>query len=79
MFLGTGNAGEVRLNDEAHRYLAQRSIDCKAMPTLEVIEAYNRSKQAQSGLDPCHQRLTGGRWSVMDTRTRFRFCCPPDP
>ena len=41
---GNGNAGEVRLNDEAYRYLAERSIDCKAMPTPEVIEANNRSK-----------------------------------
>ena len=50
VFLGTGDAGEVRLNDEAYRYLAQRSIDCKAMPTPEVIEAYNRSKQRKAAL-----------------------------
>jgi hypothetical protein len=33
----------VKLNDDALRYLSQRSIECKALPTPQVIEAYNKS------------------------------------
>ncbi len=50
LFVGTGEAGAVRLNDEAGRYLSQRSIDCCAMPTPEIVDAYNKSKLRKAAL-----------------------------
>ena len=43
LFVGTGETGAVKLNDDALRYLSQRSIECKPLPTPQVIEAYNKS------------------------------------
>jgi len=50
LFVGTGETGAVKLNEEALRYLSQRSIDCKAMPTPEAIEAYNKSGKRKAAL-----------------------------
>ncbi len=50
LFVGTGETGAVKLNEEALRYLSQRSIDCKALPTPEAIEAYNKSGKRKAAL-----------------------------
>lgn len=50
LFVGTGQNGGMQLNDEAHRYLSQRSIDCTALPTAQVVDAYNKSKQRKAAL-----------------------------
>ncbi len=50
LFVGTGESGAVKLNEEAQRYLSQRSIQCKAMPTPQVIEAYNKSAKRKAAL-----------------------------
>ena len=49
-FISTGEAGAVQLNDEAQRYLAKRSIECVALPTAELVNAYNRSRQRKAAL-----------------------------
>jgi glucokinase len=50
LFVGTGETGAVKLNEEALRYLSQRSIDCKALPTPEAIDAYNKSGKRKAAL-----------------------------
>jgi len=50
LFVGTGHSGQMRLNEEAERYLEQRAIECRALPTPEVVEAYNKSKQRKAAL-----------------------------
>ncbi|MGQ9573823.1 MAG: ROK family protein [Thermoguttaceae bacterium] len=50
LFVGTGERGGLRLSDEALRYLSQRSIECRAMPTPELIEAYNKCAKRKAAL-----------------------------
>ena len=50
IFVGTGQSGLVQLNEEGLRFLSQRSIECRALPTPEAIEAYNRSDQRKVAL-----------------------------
>lgn len=50
LFLGTGETGAVKLNEEGQRYLSQRSIECRALPTPQVVDAYNKSKQRKAAL-----------------------------
>jgi len=50
LFVGTGESGGLKLNDEALRYLSQRSIECRALPTPQVAEAYNKSKQRKAAV-----------------------------
>ncbi len=35
LFVGSGKSDKLKLTDEAHRYLAQRSIQCEILPTAE--------------------------------------------
>jgi hypothetical protein len=48
LLIGTGMSGLAELNEEARRYLAQRSIRCQALPTPEAVEAYNQSDQRKA-------------------------------
>jgi len=50
VFIGTGQSGQVQLTDEAQRYLSQRSIECRAMPTPDVVIAYNKSGKRKAAL-----------------------------
>jgi glucokinase len=50
LFVGTGETGVVKLNDDAHRYLSQRSIECKALSTPQAIEAYNNSTKRKAAV-----------------------------
>ena len=36
--------------EEAQRYLSQRAIRCEVLPTAQVVEAYNGSKQRKAAL-----------------------------
>ncbi len=50
LFVGTGHSGQTELTEEARRYLSQRSIECRALPTPQVAEAYNQSEQRKAAL-----------------------------
>jgi glucokinase len=50
LFIGTGKSGQVELTEEALRFLAQRSIKCHVLPTVKIIEAYNKSKLRKAAL-----------------------------
>ncbi len=50
LFVGSGQSGKATLNEEARRYLDQRSIQCVIMPTAEAVEAYNKSRQRKATL-----------------------------
>ncbi len=50
VFVATGHSGQLQVNDEAKRYLADRSIECCAVPTPEAAKAYNRSDQRKAAL-----------------------------
>lgn len=50
LFVGTGHSGQVQLSGEAERYLSQRAIEVRAMPTPEVAEAYNHSTRRRAAL-----------------------------
>ena len=50
LFVGTGDSGAMRLSEEALRFLSQRSIECKALPTPEVAEAYNKSTKRKAAV-----------------------------
>ena len=40
----------MKLSDEALRFLSQRSIECKALPTPDVAEAYNKSTKRKAAV-----------------------------
>lgn len=50
VFIGTGESGQLQLDDAARRYLQQRSIEHRALPTPQAIVAYNDSNQRKAGL-----------------------------
>ncbi len=50
LFVGTGESGALTLNDEALRFLSQRSIQCKAMPTPDLPDAYNKSNKRKAAV-----------------------------
>ena len=50
VFIGTGESACLSLNAEAQRYLDQRSIHWEAMPTRQVVDAYNRSKRRKAAI-----------------------------
>ena len=50
LFVGTGETGAVKVSEDALRYLSQRSIDCKALPTPQAIEAYNKSTKRKAAV-----------------------------
>jgi glucokinase len=50
LFIGAGHSGRVELNEEGQRFLAQRMIEFHALPTPEIVDAYNESKQRKAAL-----------------------------
>ncbi len=50
LFIGSGKSDKLRLTDEAHRYLVQRSIQYEVLPTGKVADRYNRSKLRKAAL-----------------------------
>ena len=50
MYVGTGDSGAMKLSDEALRFLSQRSIECKALRTPELVEAYNKSGKRKAAV-----------------------------
>ncbi len=50
VFIGTGKSDQSPLDEEAQRYLSQRSIECQIMPTRDAIAAYNDCKQRKAAL-----------------------------
>jgi len=50
LFVGTGPAGERKLSDDARLYLKQRAIECEALPSAEVVEAYNACRRRKAAL-----------------------------
>lgn len=50
LFVGGGKENRVTLSEEAQRYLSQRAIRCEILPTVKVVEAYNKSKARKAAL-----------------------------
>jgi glucokinase len=50
LFVGTGHSGQVALADDAERFCTLRRIQCRPLPTPEVIEAYNACDQRKAAL-----------------------------
>ncbi len=50
VFIGTGEADNLHLNEEARRYMKQRSIEWESLPTPQAIEAYNKSPRRKAAL-----------------------------
>ena len=50
LFIGTGHSGLVEVTEEARRYLSERSIECKALPTPELPKPYNDSCKRKAAL-----------------------------
>ena len=50
LFVGCGHSGQLKLNDEAKQFLAQRAIECEALNTPEAVEAYNASTRRKAAL-----------------------------
>jgi len=50
VFVGTGESGSLKVSEEALRYLSQRSIECKAVPTPQLAEVYNKSAKRKAAV-----------------------------
>ena len=50
LFVGSGKSGRLKLTEEAHRYLVQRSIQCEILPTGKLADRYNKSKLRKAAL-----------------------------
>jgi glucokinase len=50
VFVGTGESGSLKVSEDALRFLSQRSIQCKALPTPELAEAYNKSNKRKAAV-----------------------------
>ena len=50
LFVGAGRASEVKLTEDARRFLAQRSIKCEIAPAVKAVESYSRSKLRKAAL-----------------------------
>lgn len=50
LFIGTGRSGQLKLTDDAQRFLTQRSIAFEKLPTADAIVAYNKSKARKATL-----------------------------
>jgi hypothetical protein len=42
VFIGTGQQGVAALTEEGQHYLDEEGITCTAMPTSEILSAYNQ-------------------------------------
>ncbi|NUQ63843.1 MAG: ROK family protein [Pirellulales bacterium] len=50
VFVGTGESNHLSLNEDAQRFLRQRSIQCESLPTPKAVEAYNKSARRKAAL-----------------------------
>jgi hypothetical protein len=50
LFIGAGKESQVAMTDDARRYLSQRAIQCEMVPTLDVVDRYNKSKARKAAL-----------------------------
>lgn len=50
VFVGTGESNHLGLNEEARRFLQQRSIQFETLPTPQAIEAYNKAERRKAAL-----------------------------
>jgi glucokinase len=50
VFVGLGEQGSASMTDEALRFLAYRQIQCKSLPTAQIVDAYNKCKQRKAAL-----------------------------
>jgi glucokinase len=50
VFIGTGHSGQLQLTDQGKRYLDERLIECRAMPTPEMVKAYNECDERKAAL-----------------------------
>jgi hypothetical protein len=50
LFIGTGQDDQARLTGKGRRYLEKNAIAVEALPTPELIDAWNRSKKRKAAL-----------------------------
>ncbi len=50
VFVGTGESNHLALNEDAERFLRQRSIQWEAIPTPKAVDAYNKSNRRKAAL-----------------------------
>jgi glucokinase len=50
LFVGCAKPDEVRLTEQAQRYLAQRSIRCEVVSAAQLVDDYNRSRARKAAL-----------------------------
>jgi hypothetical protein len=50
VFVGTGQYGAAELADGAADHLRKQGIECRAMPTPDLLEAYNRTARPKAAL-----------------------------
>ena len=50
LFIGTGQSGFVELTDEGQQFLQERGIKFQSLPTPQIIEPYNGSRQRKAAL-----------------------------
>lgn len=50
LFIGTGYSGQLQVTEQSGSYLRQRSIECRALPTPKVVEAYNSCQKRKAAL-----------------------------
>ena len=50
VFIGTGQSGLVELTKEGQQYLAEHGIEAQAVPTPDVIKAFNKCDKHKAAL-----------------------------
>jgi hypothetical protein len=50
LYIGAGHSGKVEINAQGQAFLAQRSIEYQALPTPDIVDAYNESAQRKAAL-----------------------------
>jgi hypothetical protein len=50
VFVGTGQQGAAALTEDGQRYLDEEGISCQAMPTPEIVAAYNQCDKPKAAV-----------------------------
>jgi hypothetical protein len=50
VFIGTGQSGAVELTAEGREYLGRHHVTCRALPTSDVLDAYNHCPKPKAAL-----------------------------
>lgn len=50
IIIGTGHLDQVRLSEEASRFLTKKGVDCLLQPTPQAIETFENMEGAKVGL-----------------------------